>query len=291
MHRVLKSFEFFEPKTVDEVVRLLFMYGAKAKVMAGGVDLVLKMRLRELMPEYVVSLQKVPELDYIEGDRETGLRFGALATLRQIELSPIVQRNWVLLYEAVHQIASVQAKTMGTAVGNLCVATPASDVAPALFALGAKVKIAGTASEKVIPIEDLFVAVGKTILEPHEIVTEIFVPALPARTGGAFMKLAKTMDDIAKINTAVTVTVADGKCQQARIALGSVAPTPIRVTEAEETLKTQKLDEKTIARAAEAAAESVKPITDVRSTAVYRKEMAKVLVKDALEKAVARAKA
>ena len=291
MHRVLKSFEFFEPKTVDEVVQLLFMYGAKAKVMAGGVDLVLKMRLRELMPEYVVSLQKVPELDYIEGDRETGLRFGALATLRQIELSPIVQRNWVLLYEAVHQIASVQAKTMGTAVGNLCVATPASDVAPALFALGAKVKIAGTAPEKVIPIEDLFVAVDKTILEPHEIVTEIFVPGLPARTGGAFMKLAKTMDDIAKVNTAVTVTVADGKCQQARIALGSVAPTPIRVTEAEETLNGQKLDEKTIARAAEAAAESVKPITDVRSTAVYRKEMVKVLVKDALEKAVARAKA
>jgi len=291
MHRVLKPFEFFEPKTVDEVVQLLFMYGAKAKVMAGGVDLVLKMRLRELMPEYVVSLQKVPELDYIEGDRETGLRFGALATLRQIELSPIVQRNWVLLYEAVHQIASVQAKTMGTAVGNLCVATPASDVAPALFALGAKVKIAGTAPEKVIPIEDLFVAVDKTILEPHEIVTEIFVPALPAGTGGAFMKLAKTMDDIAKVNTAVTVTVADGKCQQARIALGSVAPTPIRVTEAEETLKGQKLDEKTIARAVEAAAESVKPITDVRSTAVYRKEMAKVLVKDALEKAVARAKA
>jgi len=105
------------------------------------------------------------------------------------------------------------------------------------------------------------------------------------------MKLAKTMDDIAKVNTAVTVTVADGKCQQARIALGSVAPTPIRVTEAEETLKGQKLDEKTIARAVEAAAESVKPITDVRSTAVYRKEMAKVLVKDALEKAVARAKA
>jgi len=291
MHRVLKSFEFFEPKTVDEVVRLLFMYGAKAKVMAGGVDLVLKMRLRELMPEYVVSLQKVPELDYIEGDRETGLRFGALATLRQIELSPIVQRNWVLLYEAVHQIASVQAKTMGTAVGNLCVATPASDVAPALIALGAKVKIAGTAPEKVIPIEDLFVAVGKTILEPHEIVTEIFVPGLPARTGGAFMKLAKTMDDIAKINTAVTVTVADGKCQQTLIALGSVAPTPIRVTEAEGTLNGQKLDEETIARAAEAAAESVKPITDVRSTAVYRKEMVKVLVKDALEKAVARAKA
>lgn len=291
MYRVLKPFEFFEPKTVDEVVRLLFMYGAKAKVMAGGVDLVLKMRLRELMPEYVVCLQKVPGLDYIEGDRETGLRFGALATLRQIELSPIVQKNWVLLYQAVHQTASVQVKTMGTAVGNLCVATPASDVTPTLFVLGAKVRIAGTAPEKVIPIENFFIAVGKTILEPHEIVTEIFVPGLPAGTGGAFMKLAKTADDIAKVNAAVTVTVTDGRCKEARIALGSVAPTVIRANEAEETLKGQKLDEKTISRAAEAAAKSVKPITDVRSTAVYRKEMVKVLVKDALEKAAARAKA
>jgi len=290
MYRVLKPFEFFEPKTIDEAVQLLFTYGAKAKVMTGGVDLVLKMRLRQLMPEYVVSLQKIPGLDYIEGDRETGLRFGALATLREIELSPIVQKNWTLLYEAVHQIASVPVKTMGTVVGNLCVATPASDIAPVLIVLGAQAKIAGTASEKVIPVEDLFVAVGKTILEPHEIVTEIFVSSLSAGTGGAFMKLAKTMDDIAKVNAAVTVTVANNTCKEARVALGSVAPTPIRVTEAEETLKGQKLDEKTIARAAEAAAESVKPITDVRSTAAYRKEMVKVLVKDALEKAVARAK-
>lgn len=290
MYRVLKPFDFFEPKTVDEAVRLLFMYGDRAKVMAGGVDLVLKMRLRQLQPEYVVSLQKIPGLDYIKGDREIGLRFGALSTLRSIELSPIVQKNWALLYEAVHQIASVPVKTMSTAVGNLCVATPASDIAPALIVLGAQAKIAGTAFEKVIPIEDLFVAVGETILEPHEIVTEIIVPSLPARKGSAFMKLAKTMDDIAKVNVAVTLTVANDTCKEARIALGSVAPTPIRVTQAEEILKEQKLDEKTIIGAAEAAAEAVKTITDVRSTAAYRKEMVKVLVKDALEKAAARAK-
>ena len=291
MYRVLKPFEFFEPSTVDEAVRLLFMYGAKAKVMAGGVDLVLKMRLRELRPEYVVSLQRVPGLDCVEGDKEAGLRFGALATLRQIELSPVIQKNWALLYEAVRQISSIQTKTMGTAVGNLCVATPASDVAPVLFVLGAKVKIAGAAPEKVIPIDGLFVAVGKTILEPHEIVTEISVPTPPPRTGSAFMKLAKTMDDIAKVNAAATVTVVDGRCEAARIALGSVAPTPVRAYKAEDSLRGQKLDEETIAQAAEAAAKSVTPITDVRSTAEYRKEMVRVLVKDVLEKAAARVKA
>jgi len=288
MHRVLLPFEFFEPKTVDEAVRLLDT--ANSKVMAGGVDLVLKMRLRLTLPDAVISLQKIPGLDYIESN-PAGLRFGALASIRQIELSPLVQKNWAVLYEAVHQIASIQTKTMGTAVGNLCVATPASDIAPPLFVLGAKVKTVGLHYEKLVPIENFFVAVGKTILEPNEIVTEIFVPGMPAGTGSAFLKAAKTADDIAKVNAAVTVTVTDKICKDARIALGSVAPTPIRVTEAEQALKGQKLDETMFARAAEAAADAVRPISDIRSTAKYRKEMVRVLVKDALAKAAANAKA
>lgn len=291
MYRVLNYFEYFEPTVIGEALRLLSKYGAEAKPMAGGVDLVLKMRLRQLTPKYVISLQRLPGLDYIDGGNGIDLRFGALVTLRSIELSPIIRKEWALLYDAVHQISSVQVKTMGTVVGNLCVATPASDIAPVLFVLGAKVKTAGVAPEKVIPVEHLFVAVGKTIMEPHEIITEILVPRLPARTGGAFMKLAKTADDIAKVNVAVTVTVANGRCSKVKIALGSVAPTPIRAIKAEETLMGQKLDESAIVRAAEAAAESVNPITDVRSTATYRKKMVKVLIKDALEKAVTRAKA
>ena len=288
MYRVLLPFEFFEPKTVDEAVRLLDT--ANSKVMAGGVDLVLKMRLRLTLPDAVISLQKIPGLDYIESN-PAGLRFGALASIRQIELSPLVQKNWAVLYEAVHQIASVQTKTMGTAVGNLCVATPASDIAPPLFVLGAKVKIVGLNYEKLVPIENFFVAVGKTILEPNEIVTEIFVPGMPAGTGSAFLKAAKTADDIAKVNAAVTVFITDKICKDARIALGSVAPTPIRMTEAEQALKGQKLDETMFARAAEAAADAVRPISDIRSTAKYRKEMVRVLVKDALAKAAANAKA
>lgn len=288
MHRVLLPFEFFEPGTVNEAVALAD--GFKARILAGGVDLVLKMRLRQIVPEKVISLQKVPGLDYVESKPETGLRIGAMATLRQVEQSPIVKEKWVLLHEAISKIVSVQTKTMGTVVGNLCVATPASDVAPPLFVLGAGLKIAGLNGEKVIPIEYFFVDVGKTILESHEIVTEIFVPILPEGTGSAFMKLTKTAEDIAKVNIAVTINIADGICKKAKIALGSVAPTPIRVTEAEEAIQGEKMDEKSIARAAEAAADTVKPISDVRSTAVYRKEMVRVLVKDTLKKAAARAK-
>jgi len=290
MHRTLRSFELLEPKTIEEAVHILSTHIGKAKVFAGGVDLVARMRRRQIKPECVVSIRMIPELDYIEGSGASGLRIGALTTLRSIELSPVIQQDYVLLYEAVHQIASIQVKTMSTAVGNLCVATPASDVAPALYVLGAELKIVGPALEKTTPIENFFVEVGQTILEPNQIVTEILIPGIPAGAGVAFLKLGKTKDDIAKVNVAVLVTVTNGTCKEAKIALGSVAPTVIRAPRAEEILKSEKLNEKTTARAAEAAAEALKPITDVRSTAVYRKEMVKVLVKDALEKAATRTK-
>lgn len=288
MHRVLQPFEFLEPESIDEVLQLLSTHGDKAKVMAGGVDLVLKMRLREIQPQYVISLQKVGGLDYISGDKENGLRIGALGTLREIELSAVVRNYYPLLYEAVHQIASIQVKVMGTAVGNLCVATPASDISPVLIVLGAEAKIVGDGIDKSAPIARLFVDVNKTVLEPQEVITEVFVPPVPTGTGCAFMKLGKTAEDIAKVNAAVRVTVTGNICNDVRIALGSVAPTPVRVTEAENIIKEEGVDEKAIDKAAKAAAEAVRPISDVRSTATYRKEMTRVLVKDALKKASGR---
>ena len=140
-----------------------------------------------------------------------------------------------------------------------------------------------------IPIEEFFVDVGKTAIGPHEIVTEIVVPSLPSGSGSAFMKLSKTAEDIAKVNAAVLVTLADGKCEDARIAVGSVAPTPVRATKAEEAIKGQEMNEKSIKEASALAAEAATPISDVRSTAEYRKEMVRILVKDALQKAAERA--
>lgn len=291
MSRALKSFEYFEPRTVEEVVRILFMYGGEAKVLAGGVDLVPKMRKRQIQPKCLVSIQRIPGIDYIEGDGAEGLRIGALTSLRFIELSPAIQKDYELLHEAIHQIASIQVKNMGTAVGNLCVATPASDIALPLLVLGAKLRIVGLTQERNVPIEKFFIGVGQTVLQPSEIVTEVLLPSPPAATGGAFLKLVRTATDVAKVNVAVTVTVTDGICQDIKIALGSVAPTPIRANKAEEALKGKKLDQETIAEAAETAAEETKPIDDIRSTAEYRKEVTKVLVRRAIEKASKRAKA
>ena len=290
MARVLKPFEYFEPGTVEEAARILFMYGEEAKVLAGSVDLVPRMRQRQVQPKCVVNIQGIPGLDYIESD-EAGLRIGALTTLRSIELSPLVQKDYAALYEAIHQIASVQVKTMGTAVGNLCVATPASDVAAALFVLGAKLRIAGPTPERAVPIENFFIGVNQTILQPGEIVTEILLPRPPAGAGSAFLRLVRTAADVAKVNVAVMVTVTNNRCKEVKIALGAVAPTPIRARKAEGSLKEQELKREIIEVAAEAAAEETKPITDIRSTAEYRKEMTRVLVRRAIEKALGRAKA
>lgn len=290
MTRPLKPFDYFEPNTIEEAVQILDKYGTKAKVLAGGVDLVARMRLRQIRTEYVVSILNIPGLDYIQRDG-AGLKFGALATIRSLELSPKVQKDYAMLYEAASQIASVQVKNMGTAVGNLCVATPASDIASALYALSAKLRIISPASEKIIPIENFFVGVNQTVLEPGEIVTEVIVPSPAPQTGGAFFKLVRTASDIAKVNVAVSLTVTDNTCREARIALGSVAPTVIRANRAEEALKGNTLEPKVVEKAAQLAAQEAKPITDLRSTVEYRSEMVRVLVRRAVEKALTRARA
>jgi carbon-monoxide dehydrogenase medium subunit len=290
MYRVLKPFEYFEPSTVAEATTILSQYGNRAEPLAGGVDLIPKMRRREKEPECIVNLQRIEGLDYVEGAADIGLKLGALASLRTVELQPAVARDYTALYEAVHQIASFQAKSMGTLVGNLCVATPASDVATALLALGASLKIAGPGQVREIPIEGFFTGPGEAVLGPDELVTEVLIPAIQAGTGSAFLNLSKTKADIAKVSVAVTITVMNDTCQNAKIGLGAVAPTPIRCQRAETILAGQKLDADVKERAAGAAAEACAPITDIRSEAEYRREMTLVLVRRALDKALERSR-
>ena len=289
--RLLKPFEFFEPETVEGAIEMLAAHAGEAKVLAGGVGLLPAMRQREIQPECVVSIQRISQLNYLECDQVKGLRIGALATLRDLELSALVQRDYPALYQAIHQIGSIQAKNAGTVVGNLCAATPASDIAPPLIVLGAELKIASLTRERIIPIEDFFIGVHQTILQPGEIVTEISIPSPPDNGYGAFLKLSNLAADIAKVNVAVMMTVTNNTCEDVKIALGSVAPTVIRARKVEEVLKGKKLEEKVIRKAAEAAAEEAKPITDIRSTAEYRKEATKVLVRRAIDKALEKAKA
>ena len=286
MSRVLQPFEYLEPVTIDEAVDMLSRYGPGASVMAGGVGLVEAMRDRGNGPQWVISLQGIPALDFIKGDRLAGLRIGALTSIRSVELSSVIERDYPVFHEAAHQIASVQVKNMGTLVGNLCCGTPASDLAPPLLVLGAELKTTGPGSPQTIPLDDFFKDAGRTALGPDEIVAEISVPPIIGETRGAFLKLARVSADIAKVNAAITIEMAGHTCLEARIALGSVAPTPIRALKAEAILMDKTLTTDVILEAARAAAEEAHPIDDIRSTAGYRREMAMLLVKRVIQKAL-----
>jgi len=286
----MKPFEYFEPRTVGEATQLLSNYGEKAQILAGGIDLIPRMRKGDVKAEYVMNIQKITGLEYIQPDGKKGLKFGAMTKLHSIETSKAIQNNYPILYEAIHQITSVQTKYMGTVVGNLCVGTPASDVATALFALGTELKIAGVKGERTQPIEKFYLDYLRTSLQRGEMVTGVFLPNPRPGTGAAFVNLVRTHADIAKISVAVAILVQDGICRQARIAMGAAAPVVFRTAKAEAALIGQKLSSQVISKAAETAAGETKPITDLRSTAEYRKETAKVLVRRALEKALEKIK-
>jgi carbon-monoxide dehydrogenase medium subunit len=286
----MKSFEYFEPKTVAETTQLLSNYGKKARILAGGVDLIPRMRKDVIKAEYIVSIQRISGLDYIKTQGKQGLRFGAMTKLYSVETSEAVQSTYPILYDAIHQITSVQAKHMGTAVGNLCVATPASDVATALIAFGAELRIAGAKGQRKEPIEKFYRDHHRTSLQRDEMVTEVFLPTPPRGMNSAFLNLVRTHADIAKVSVAVAIIVRDGICREARIVIGAVAPTVFRAAKAEALLKGQRITHPIISKAAETAAGETRPVTDLRSTAEYRKEMAKVLVGRALGKALREAK-
>ena len=281
MSRVLRPFAYTEPKTVEAATDALARHGPKAKVLAGGCDLVPGMLRREIQPDHVVSIGAIQGLDYIENNND-GLRFGALTSIRTMELYPGLGQEYGALYEAIRSIAKIQVKNSGTVVGNLCVASPASDIIPALMVLGAEIKVNGPGSQRAINIEDFCVGVKQSRLQEGELVTEVSVPKPSPGAGSVFLKLARTGADLAKVNTAVMMVVSAGTCTEIRIALGSVAPTPIRVQEAEQMLTGRKLDPKLVHEAAQAASCEALPVSDLRSTEDYRKQMVSVLVRRAI---------
>ncbi len=278
---LLEDFEYFEPGTIEEATSLLAKYGENAKVIAGGTDLLVKMKKREVKPEYLVNVKKIRNLNFIT--EEGGLlRIGATTSLRKIEKSQLVKEKYLVLFEAVRSIGTVQIRNMGTIGGNICNASPAADTASALLSLDARVKISSSQGGRTIPLEKLFTGPGKTVLSSDELLTEIQIPSLPPSTGSTFLKIARVRADIAKINVATVIGRKGDICKFCRIALGAVAPTPIRMRRAEEMLNGKKFEEKLVEEIAQGISEETRPISDVRSTAEYRKDVSEVLVKRAI---------
>jgi len=286
-HILSQEFEYVEPHTIEEAVKWMATYKGKAKFMAGGTDVIVQMKMGRTHPEAIINLSKIPGLRYLI--IEHGLRIGVLTTFRQIERDGFIQRHYTALHEAAKGVTSIQIKTMGTLGGNLCHGSPAADSAPPLIAFGARVKMIEGDKERVLPLESFFIGPGKTLLNREELMVEIQVPKPEANTGSAFLKLGRVSADLAKISIAVAVVREGDFCKDCRIVLGAVAEKPLRTIEAEKILRGKNFNKNLLNRTEQQVLEEIRPITDVRSNLWYRREVSKVLVRNAINLAWERA--
>jgi CO/xanthine dehydrogenase FAD-binding subunit len=287
MFATLGTFEYYEPRSIEAALRLLSELGRDVRILAGGCELIPDLRRRESAPRAIVSIAHIAELNQVRLSDEE-LVIGALASLRVVERRLESADDFAALFEGIGSIASVQVRNTGTLVGNLCVATPASDIATPLIVLGAEVHVASPQGVRTMPVFELFRSAKRNSLQAGEMVTEVRVKRPAPGTGSAFAKLTRTAADCAKLNAAGAVVVQDQLCTDVRLALGAVAGTPVRAPRAEDYLRGRPLEPSAIAQAAAMAAEDVNPITDIRSTAEYRREATRVLVERVLSKASVR---
>jgi CO/xanthine dehydrogenase FAD-binding subunit len=280
-------FNYLEPRTVEEAVSFLGRYQGQAKVIAGGTDLLNQIRLKTIKPEYVVDISYIAGLDHIKYDMEGRLYLGALATIDAIEKSAEIQQRHSLISQTAGLIGSRAIRNVGTIGGNLCNASPCADTAPPLLSLGAKVKVVGSGGKRTIPLDLFFTGPGQTALRPGELLTEIVVPPMPPHSTGVYLKhTTRGTVNPAIVGVAAIVAMDETRCKEVNLVLGGVAPTPIRAGNAEKTLRGEAVDDTLVEKAARTAADEAKPISDVRASAEYRKEMVKVFTTYALRAAI-----
>src|ERR1044071_2429417 len=258
----MTPFEYRTTKSLREVHANLKEFGSDAKLVAGGTALVIMMKQRLVRPSCLISLRSVRGLNGIEV-KDGGLSIGGLATHREGEGSSLVRRRLPVLAETYHHVATIRVRNMATVGGGLAHVDPNQDPPPTLIALGASVKAASADGNRIIPLEDFFTDYYETVLKPEEIITELYVPRLPANSGAAFLKfLPRTADDYATVSAAAVVTLDKSKKSfaEVRIALGSVGTTPIRAREAEAVLRGQPVKAEALAEAGEKAKQAVDPI-------------------------------
>lgn len=282
--------EIYQPTSIGEASAIVKEKGPGGRFLAGGTDLVIAMKEKGLSPKYVVDLKRVPNLSGIREEADGSLTIGALTTMREVETSPAVCKRFPFLAQSAAEVGSIQIRNRATIGGNMANATPSADVAPALLVLEAKAKIAGAAGERTLNLGEFFRGPGQTVMLPEEILTAIVIPATQPKLVGEYIKFSpREMMDLAYVGVAVALVLdANKRCDSARIALGAVSPTPMRAPKAEAVIEKQILTEELAQRAGEEAARECKPISDVRSSAEYRRAMVGAMTKRALLNAAER---
>jgi carbon-monoxide dehydrogenase medium subunit len=282
----VKNFEYFDPTSVGDAVALLRQHAGSARVLAGGTDLFLRMHRRAVLPDVIVDLKRIAALANLSYSDQDGLHIGATVTHSEVAEHAAVQQHYGALVTAANWVGSLQTRHRGTVVGNLCNASPAADTAPALLSYGASVTMVGPDGQREMPLEAFFQGPGRTALGPAEIVTALRLPPPPGRRGWGYARRTRTVIDIALVSACVVIQASNGVCGDVRVSLGAVGPTPLRATQAEAVLRGQQPSAALLAQASRVAAEESRPISDVRCSAEYRKDMVEVLSKRCLESAL-----
>ncbi len=274
----MKKFKYLKPTSLGEAISILAKYGEAAYILNGGTDLIVEIRDKITQPEYLVDIKGISQLSKITYNKQDGLNIGATVILNEISNSKVVQTNYPILAEACKTVGSYQVRNRATLAGNICNASPAADTAPPLLVLEAKVNIIGPTGEKIVPINQFFTGAKKNILKKGEIVTSITIPPIKDKWTGVYLKQGRKKEvDLATVGVAVLCVR-----NEVRIALGAVAPVPVRASKTEELLKGKIIDEPLLEKAGESALTEVSPISDIRSSQEYREEIVKVLVRRAI---------
>jgi carbon-monoxide dehydrogenase medium subunit len=287
----LPAFEYHAPASVAKALDLMAQYKNSGRFIAGGTDLLVAMKKREITPRHLISLSGIAALKGITLDKKGGVKIGALTTLAEIERSDIIQKQFLPLRDAIDVMASAQVRSLATIGGNLCSAVPSADTAPPLIALNASLKLVGPRGDRNVPVEAFFTGPKETIRKANEILTAIMIPKIDTVSAGCYLKLMRRHAmDLAIVGVAAYLKLDREKktCLEARIALGAVAPTPIRVPEVEALLINKAIDEKVIKEAARLAGMQCRPISDIRASLEYRCSMVEVLTRRAVMEAYRR---
>jgi carbon-monoxide dehydrogenase medium subunit len=278
---LLPDFDYHEPLNLEEACTILAELGSKAKLLAGGTDLIVNMKKKVLSPEHLVSLSRIEELRRIDCDNGA-IKIGGCCTAAELADSQETRKELGALSSGAGGLGSPLIRNLATLAGNIVTARPAADLPPSLMAYSARVVLRNAAGERSVSLEDFFQGPGATVIAPDEILTHVIVDRPPPHSGAGYSKLGvrKTLE-ISIVNVAAHIALngSDGTIQSVRILLGAVAPVPIRASTAEKMLAGEKPSDALFAAAGDAAAADCRPIDDFRASAEYRREMVKVLTR------------
>jgi len=290
----MREFEYRAPTSLDEAIGLLRANGDGARALAGGTDLVVQMKENATKfppPSQLISLHRISEIKGIEFSEKDGLRIGAGATMTDVAASQLVRARFQAVAEGASVVGSIQTMNMATVGGNLCNAAPSADIAPALLAFEGEAVIVGPSGRRTVPLAEFFAGPGRTVLAADDLLAEVRVKTPAPSTGSAYARhTPRKQMDIAVVGVGVVLTLAGKRIERARVALGAVAPTPIRVTAVEKALEGQAISDELFAAAAAAAASECSPISDVRGSAEFRRHLVRVMTERILRLAAERAR-